>query len=700
MSSKYLPSSLFLLGWIITFPTCPTIGSSLAKPGCNDTCGNVPIPYPFGLTPGCALHKSYIIICNASKPYLSNLNLEVLDVSLVDQTVTVNAPLTYFCNSDQAQRNGTNSSRWISLDLAGTPFLYSQIQNKLMLFGCGNVVLTQEENKGLAGCTSICQFSSSYQAATSTSCNGVNCCQTTISVYLSKYSLNFRSLSFKRSGYCPSAFLVDQNWLPEQFSESLQFIPVVLVWTLSKVDVTVVDKCPYYNYSLYSDSGVYVEAYGCTDCPAGTYNLVYGAAINPYLQSKSRCIGRVRYFIILGAIVLIGGILSTFVLCLIAAIFTMCKIVKRKRNRRMKEKFFIRNGGVLLQQQLSADGVIERTSIFTKSELSKATNRFSEDRILGQGGQGTVYKGMLTDGKIVAIKKSMKVDESQIEPFINEVIVLSQVNHRNIVKLLGCCLETEVPLLVYEFIPNGTLSSLIHNQIDDSIPFTWNFRLGIAGEVAGALAYLHSAIAIPIYHRDVKSNNILLDEKYIAKVSDFGTSRSIEADKTHTTTLVIGTFGYLDPEYFQSSQFTEKSDVYSFGVVLVELLTRKKPISASESEEDSHLNLATRFLTLMDENRVDSILDRQLLHESMEEEIMAVAKLAQRCLDLNGKNRPTMKEVAIELENIKRAAKGSTVHSQLFKQGECESVLLADTETSWTAESDSTDAVPLVWRTV
>nr|XP_027086423.1 wall-associated receptor kinase-like 1 [Coffea arabica] len=378
----------------------------------------------------------------------------------------------------------------------------------------------------------------------------------------------------------------------------------------------------------------------------------------------------------------------------------MCKIVKRKRNRRMKEKFFIRNGGVLLQQQLSADGVIERTRIFTKSELSKATNRFSEDRILGRGGQGTVYKGMLTDGKIVAIKKSMKVDESQIEPFINEVIVLSQVNHRNIVKLLGCCLETEVPLLVYEFIPNGTFSSLIHNQIDHSFPFTWNFRLRIAGEVAGALAYLHSAIAIPIYHRDVKTNNILLDEKYIAKVSDFGTSRSIEADKTHTTTLVIGTFGYLDPEYFQSSQFTEKSDVYSFGVVLVELLTRKKPISASESEEDSHLNLATRFLTLMDENRVDSILDRQLLHESMEEEIMAVAKLAQRCLDLNGKNRPTMKEVAIELENIKRAAKGSTVHSQLFKQGECESVLLADTETSWTAESDSTDAVPLVWRTV
>nr|XP_027093559.1 wall-associated receptor kinase-like 4 [Coffea arabica] len=183
--------------------------------------------------------------------------------------------------------------------------------------------------------------------------------------------------------------------------------------------------------------------------------------------------------------------------------------------------------------------------------------------------------------------------------------------------------------------------------------------LRTASEVVGALAYLHSAILIPIYYRDIKSNNILLDEKHITKVSDFG--RSIEADKTRTTTLVIGTFGYLDPEYFQSSQFTDKSDVYSFGVVLVELLTRKNPISSSESEEDSHLNLAKRFVTLLDENRVDSILDRQLLDESMEEEIMAVAKLAQRCLDSNGKNRPTMKEVAIELENVKRAANGSTV---------------------------------------
>ncbi|XP_057998157.1 wall-associated receptor kinase-like 2 [Hevea brasiliensis] len=149
-------------------------------------------------------------------------------------------------------------------------------------------------------------------------------------------------------------------------------------------------------------------------------------------------------------------------------------------------------------------------------------------------------------------------------------------------------------------------------------------RVQIAGEVAGALAHLHSAASIPIYHRDIKSTNVLLDEKNRAKVSDFGTSRSISINQTHLTTRVQGTFGYLDPEYFQSCQFIDKSDVFSFGVVLVELLSGEKPICSRSSEEIP-------------------------CHE---EEIIEVANLAKRCLNLNGKKRPTMKEVAMELEGI------------------------------------------------
>jgi len=200
--------------------------------------------------------------------------------------------------------------------------------------------------------------------------------------------------------------------------------------------------------------------------------------------------------------------------------------------------------------------------------------------VLGQGGQGTVYKGMLAEGRIVAVKRSKVVGEGKMEEFINEVVLLSQINHRNIVKLLGCCLETEVPVLVYEYIPNGDLFKRLHEKSESNdYTMTWEVRLRIAIEIAGALSYMHSAASIPIYHRDIKTTNILLDEKYRAKVSDFGTSRSITIAQTHLTTLVAGTFGYMDPEYFLSSQYTDKSDVYSFGVVLVELITGEKPLS-------------------------------------------------------------------------------------------------------------------------
>nr|XP_043638489.1 wall-associated receptor kinase-like 1 [Erigeron canadensis] len=234
--------------------------------------------------------------------------------------------------------------------------------------------------------------------------------------------------------------------------------------------------------------------------------------------------------------------------------------------------------------------------MFRARELEAATDRYNDNRVVGRGGQGTVYKGMLPDGKIVAVKKSVSVDdETQIESFINEVFLLSQISHKNVVKLLGCCLETEVPILVYEFVANGNLFQFLHDE-NYEFPTLWSIRITIATEVAGALAYMHSTTSVPIYHRDIKSSNILLDEKFKAKLSDFGISKSVIGDQTHLSTIVKGTYGYLDPEYFQSNQFTEKSDVYSFGIVLVELLTGKKPIySAGPGESRS---LATLILSM------------------------------------------------------------------------------------------------------
>ncbi|XP_021819497.1 putative wall-associated receptor kinase-like 11 [Prunus avium] len=174
------------------------------------------------------------------------------------------------------------------------------------------------------------------------------------------------------------------------------------------------------------------------------------------------------------------------------------RFLKKRRTMKRREMFFKRNGGLLLEKQLSSGEVnVEKIKLFKSKELEKSTDNFNIDRILGQGGQGTVYKGMLTDGRIVAVKKS----KSQLSDFINEVVILSQINHRNVVQLLGCCLETEVPILVYEFIPNGNLSQYIHEQ-NDEFPLTWEVRLRIAMEIAGALSYLHVSAALPIYHRD------------------------------------------------------------------------------------------------------------------------------------------------------------------------------------------------------
>ncbi|KAF5457930.1 hypothetical protein F2P56_022001 [Juglans regia] len=349
---------------------------------------------------------------------------------------------------------------------------------------------------------------------------------------------------------------------------------------------------------------------------------------------------------------IIIGISTSFgVLCLLFGGWWSHKLIRKRKMIKQKEKFFKRNGGLLLQQQLSSsDHVnIESNKLFSSKDLEVATDQFNVNRILGQGGQGTVYKGMLSDGRIVAVKRSVIIDEERLEEFVNEVVILSRINHRNVVKLLGFCLETEVPLLVYEFVPNGTLAHYLDNQNEEFL-LTWGMHLRIATEVAGALFYLHSAASSPIYHRDIKTTNILLNEKYRAKVADFGTSRSVAIDQTHLTTLVYGTFGYLDPEYFQSSQFTDKSDVYSFGVVLAELLTGEKAISSKRTLETK--SLATYFLNSMEENNLFDIIDNQVLKEAKKEEIIAVANLVKRCLNLNGKKRPTMKEVAKELEAV------------------------------------------------
>ncbi|KAL7156125.1 hypothetical protein ABFS83_03G121800 [Erythranthe nasuta] len=237
--------------------------------------------------------------------------------------------------------------------------------------------------------------------------------------------------------------------------------------------------------------------------------------------------------------------------------------------------------------------------------------------------------------------------------FINEVLVLSQVNHRNVVRLLGCCFETEVPLLVYEFVDNGTLSSHMHNP-SKARCLNCETRLKIAAETAGVLSYLHSSASTSIIHRDVKSDNILLDSNFTAKVADFGASKLVPQDQTQLSTMVQGTFGYLDPEYMQTNQLTEKSDIYSFGVVLLELLTGRGAIRFDKPEVEK--NLSYFFLSLLKEDRIQEIIDDSIVGDNYEQ-IMEVAKLAKECLNVKGEDRPSMKQVAMELEGLRLGGK-------------------------------------------
>ncbi|CAF2109832.1 BnaAnng18630D [Brassica napus] len=311
---------------------------------------------------------------------------------------------------------------------------------------------------------------------------------------------------------------------------------------------------------------------------------------------------------------------------------------KQEKNTELRQQFFTQNGGGMLIHRLSGAGLSNVDfKIFTEEAMKEASNGYDESNILGQGGQGT---------------KSRLVDRSQMAQFINEVLVLSQINHSNAVKLLGCCLETEVPLLVYESVTNGTLSDQLHGSMSDS-SLTLEQRLRIAVEIAGSLAYLHSSASIPIIHRDVKTTNILLDENLTAKVADFGASRLIPMDKDQLINMVKGTVGYLDPEYYNTGLLNEKSDVYSFGVVLMELLSGQKALCFERSQQSKHLG--SYFASAMKENRLHEVIDEKVINENNWREIEEAARVAMECTRVTGEERPLMKEVAAKLEGLRVA---------------------------------------------
>ncbi|XP_052167405.1 wall-associated receptor kinase 2-like [Oryza glaberrima] len=699
---------------------------------CPDRCGDVSVPYPFGIRDGCHL-PGFRLTCDATRApprlMLGNGTLQVIDISLANSTVraldlagAVN--FTY----DVSKVAPSGSGTWASLGtVAGAgPYVVSEQRNRLVVTGCNvQATLAGENTNIIGGCSSFCPVSEMFTSVAATTpvvpgasgdnatdggftCSGTGCCETPIAIGRPSYLVQFLSLDQNQelTGKLPIAVrIAERGWFEGVAGELLNSssdsaaalrtpVPVVLEWVVSPTLEAVLQgvtgqfaddrnwscpadaarsACRSSNSFCSNVTGNYRRGYVCR-CRRG-----YGG--NPYVAGgcqdidecklAGRCYGectntpgdyecrcprgargdpRIPNGCVktnLGSSVGIGvGSGAGLLVMGLGAAFLKRK-VKKQRERMLRRKYFKQNRGHLLQQLVSQKADIAERMIIPLLELEKATNNFDKSRELGGGGHGTVYKGILSDLHVVAIKKSKEAVQREIDEFINEVAILSQINHRNVVKLFGCCLETEVPLLVYEFISNGTLYHHLHVEGPTSLP--WEDRLRIATETARALAYLHSAVSFPIIHRDIKSQNILLDGSLTTKVSDFGASRCIPAEQTGVTTAVQGTLGYLDPMYYYTGRLTEKSDVFSFGVVLIELLTRKKPYSYRSSDDES---LVAHFTARLTQGNLGDILDPQVKEEGGEE-VKEVAVLAVACVKLKAEERPTMRQVEMTLESVR-----------------------------------------------
>ncbi|VAI41498.1 unnamed protein product [Triticum turgidum subsp. durum] len=351
------------------------------------------------------------------------------------------------------------------------------------------------------------------------------------------------------------------------------------------------------------------------------------------------------------------------------------------------KKFLHANGHVVLER---VDNNYNLRS-FTQKEIEDITGGYRI--VLGEGGFGKVYKGKLDNHRPVAVK--IYKNGTKKEEFAKEVIVHSQINHKNVVRLFGCCTEVNALTIVMEFVCNGNLYNILHccsSNGNGSIPFPLDKRLDIAIESAEALSCMHSMYS-PILHGDIKPANILLDENLRPKISDFGIARLLAADETQHTRYVIGCIGYMDPLFCQSGRLTPKNDVYSFGVVLLEIITRKKAV-------DGNIILAqTSAEALRKGKKMRQLFDVEIANDKKNMKFLEdVAKLAAECLKMEGKMRPEMVEVADRLRTIRKAyhqRKGRSSagsNSGLSISGKTEDV--ASPITITTATVNNTDGIP------
>ncbi|XP_017243249.1 proline-rich receptor-like protein kinase PERK1 isoform X2 [Daucus carota subsp. sativus] len=289
-------------------------------------------------------------------------------------------------------------------------------------------------------------------------------------------------------------------------------------------------------------------------------------------------------------------------------------------------------------------------STFNYQELAMATDGFSDANLLGQGGFGYVHRGVLPNGKEVAIKR-LKAGSGQGErEFQAEVEIISRVHHKHLVSLVGYCMTGAERLLVYEFVPNNTLEFHLHGKGRPTMEFTTRLRIALGA--AKGLAYLHEDCNPKIIHRDIKAANILLDFNFEAKVADFGLAKITSEVNTHVSTRVMGTFGYLAPEYASSGKLTDKSDVFSFGIMLLEMVTGRRPVDSAQTfMDDSLVDWARPLLNrALEEGNFDDLVDTRLQKDYNPSEMSRMVACAAACVRHSARRRPRMSQVVRALE--------------------------------------------------
>ncbi|CAN4092796.1 unnamed protein product [Withania somnifera] len=585
--------------FIFIFSSGIVLGSN-----CSHSCGNKFLPFPFGFSPGCPIQFN----CSTHGKILLN---KFPVQSVTSDTILIN--LFAKCN-----RSFSSIHNLISSNYAPTS------RNGLLFQNC-----TSSQSSCLIPSTMI-----------QTHFELLDCGKENMSCYSEPNSQNnfidLRNLSTIRCGSLFSAISVESTVNSSAVSLDVQVVQ--LGWWVhgsckcssnanctkifSPIDGKLGYRCQCFE-GLIGDG--FLDGSGCRK-DATTCNL------SKYLSGK--CGGTTRVG------VLVGGIVAGA--SLMVSIGLICCFIRRRlnfKNRSRRNRELCETIGITIQ-------------VYQYKEMEKATDFFSEKRRLGNGAYGTVYSGKLQNDNWVAIKRIRHRDTDSIEQFINEIKLLSSVNHPNLVRLLGCSIENGEQILVYEFMPNGTLSQ--HLQREKGNGLAWPVRLTIAAETAQAIAYLHNAMHPPIYHRDVKSSNILLDYNYKSKVADFGLSRLGMVESSHISTAPQGTPGYLDPQYHQNFHLSDKSDVYSFGVVLAEIITGLKAVDFARAQDE--INLAALAIDRIGKGNLDEIIDPFIeLHMDgwTLSSVHKAAELAFRCLAFHRDMRPSMMEVAIELEQLR-----------------------------------------------